>query len=214
MQRHKCKLCSKSFCNGRALGGHMKSHLVSSSQPATRKKLGDSVYSCSSSSDGKSLVYGLRENPRKSVRVFNPDPESSSIVYNSETETEPESGDPVRKRGKAEVSKKKKKRSKKRVFENSSESGKKQKMSHLNSNESPEPASSVSDGSPEQDLAMCLMMLSRDSREVGIKLEMPVLAGEEMKTEKRHFSELRRCVIDLNLPPPQEGEAVTIVSAI
>ncbi|CAN6894323.1 hypothetical protein Bca4012_093253 [Brassica carinata] len=209
MQKHKCKLCSKSFCNGRALGGHMKSHLVSSHTP-TRKKLSDSVYSSSSSSsDGKTLVYRLRENPRKSFRVFNPDPESST-AYNSETETEPESVDPVRKRSRAEVSKKKKtkKRSKKRVFE----SGKKQKTSHVNSNESQEPASSVSDGSPEQDLAMCLMMLSRDTRE--IELKKHVLAAEETKPEKIHFPELRRCVIDLNLPPPQESDIVTVVSAI
>ncbi|CAH8362743.1 unnamed protein product [Eruca vesicaria subsp. sativa] len=199
MQKHKCKLCSKSFCNGRALGGHMKSHVASSHTP-TRKKLGDS--SSSSSSDGKTLVYGLRENPRKSNRAFNPDPE----LYNCETE--PESVDLVRKRGRAEVSKKKKKRSKKRVFE----SGKKQKTSHVNSSESQEPASSVSDGSPEQDLAMWLMMLSRDTREV--ELKKPVLAAEEMKQEKIHFPELRRCVIDLNLPPPQESDTVTVVSAI
>ncbi|XP_024005632.1 zinc finger protein ZAT9 [Eutrema salsugineum] len=218
MQKHKCKLCSKSFCNGRALGGHMKSHLVSS-HPSTRKRLGDSVYSSSSSSDAKSLVYGLRENPRKSFRVFNPDPESST-VYDSETETEPESVDPVMKRGRAEVSKKKEKKKKKRskrVFENSSESGKKQKTIHLNSNESPEPASSVSDGSPEQDLAVCLMMLSRDSRVLEIEVKKPVFAAEvveETKPEKRHFPELRRCVIDLNLPPPQDGDVVTVVSAI
>ncbi|KAL0716761.1 hypothetical protein Bca4012_066083 [Brassica carinata] len=207
MQKHKCKLCSKSFCNGRALGGHMKSHLVTSYTP-TRKKLGDSVYSpSSSSSDGKTLVYGLRENPKKSFRVFNPDPESST-VYNSETETEPESVDPIRKRGRADVSKKKKmnKRSKKRV----SESEKKQKTSHVNSDETQETASSVSDVSPEQDLAMCLMMLSRDTRE----LKKHAFAAEETKPEKIHYPELHRCVIDLNLPPPQESDIVTVVSAI
>ncbi|KAJ0251224.1 C2H2-like zinc finger protein [Hirschfeldia incana] len=204
MQKHKCKLCSKSFCNGRALGGHMKSHLVSSQTP-TRKKLVDSVHSpSSSSSDGKTVVYGLRENPRKSSRVFNPDPESST-VYNSETE--PESVEVVRKRSRAEAFKKKtKKRSTKRV------SGKKQKTSHVNSNESQEPTSSVSDGSPEQDLAMWLMMLSRDTRE--IELKKHVLAAEETKPEKIHFPELRRCLIDLNLPPPQESDIVTVVSAI
>ncbi|KFK26522.1 hypothetical protein AALP_AA8G260100 [Arabis alpina] len=195
MQKHKCKLCSKSFCNGRALGGHMKSHLVSSHSMA-KKKLVDSVYSSSSSSDGKSLVYGLRENPRKSFRVMNPDPDSFT-VYHSETETEPESEeDPVRKRARTEVSKKKKTKSKKQK------------------NESPEPASSVSDGSPEQDLAMCLMMLSRDSREVEVKPVLEPEVVEEMKPEKRRCSELRRCVIDLNLPPPQDGEFVTVVSAI
>ena len=189
----------------------MKSHLVSSHTPTRKKLLGDSVYSSSSSSDGKTLAYGLRENPRKSCRVFNPDPESST-VYNSETETEPESMDPVRKRGRVEVAKKKT-RSKKRVLKNSSEPGKKQtKRSKSNSNESPEPASSVSDGSPEQDLAMCLMMLSRDSREV--KLKKPIIKAEEMKPEKRHVPELRRCMLDLNLPPPQESDVVAVVSAI
>ncbi|CAN6915736.1 unnamed protein product [Brassica oleracea] len=196
MQKHKCKLCSKSFCNGRALGGHMKSHLVSSHTP-TRKKLSDSVYSSSSSSssEGKTLVYGLRENPRKSFRVFSQDPESS-IVYNSDTE--PESVDPVRKRSRTAVSKnnKKKKRSKKMT-------------SHISS---PEPASSVSDGSQEHDLAMCLMMLSRDSRK--IELKKPLFAVQETKLEKRQFPELRRCVIDLNLPPPQENDVTTVVSAM
>ena len=172
----------------------MKSHLVSSHTP-TRKKLSDSVYSSSSSSEGKTLVYGLRENPRKSFRVFSQDPESS-IVYNSDTE--PESVDPVRKRSRTAVSKnkKKKKRSKKMT-------------SHISS---PEPASSVSDGSQEHDLAMCLMMLSRDSRKIVLK--KPVFAVEETKPEKRQFPELRRCVIDLNLPPPQENDVTTVVSVM
>ncbi|KAL0727732.1 hypothetical protein Bca4012_023825 [Brassica carinata] len=192
MQKHKCKLCSKSFCNGRALGGHMKSHLVSSHTPI-RKKLSDSVYSSSSSSEGKTLVYGLRENPRKSFRVFSQDPESS-IVYNSEPETtEPESVDTVRKRSRTAVSKNKKKY-------------KKVLMSHISS---PEPVSYVSDGSQEHDLAMCLMMLSRDSRKIEL-VKKPVIAAEE----KRQFPELRRCVIDLNLPPPQENDVVSVVSAI
>ncbi|KAF8047202.1 hypothetical protein N665_3150s0002 [Sinapis alba] len=195
MQKHKCKLCSKSFCNGRALGGHMKSHLVSSHTP-TRKKLSDSVYSSSSSSEGKTLVYGLRENPRKSFRVFSKELESS-IVYNSDTETEPESVDPVRKRSRTAVSKNKKKK-------------KEKMMSHISS---PEPVSYVTDGSQEHDLAMCLMMLSRDSRKIEV-VKKPVFAAQETKPEKRQFPELRRCVIDLNLPPPQENDVVTVVSAI
>lgn len=178
----------------------MKSHLVSSHRP-TRKKLSDSVYSSSSSSEGKTLVYGLRENPRKSFRVFSQDPESS-IVYNSDTETEPESVDPVRKRSRTAVSKNKKKKKKKK---------RSKKMTRYIS--SPEPASSVSDGSQEHDLAMCLMMLSRDSRKIEL-VKKPVLEAEETKPEKRQFPELRRCVIDLNLPPPQENDVVTVVSAI
>ncbi|CAN8274874.1 unnamed protein product [Cochlearia groenlandica] len=187
MQKHKCKLCCKTFCNGRALGGHMKSHLIS----PTRTRL--SVDSSSSSSS--SLIYGLRENPRKSLRVFNPEP---TTVYNSETETEPEPEavvDPVRKRARSNFSKKKKKK------RDSSESRKKKKKKKTSRNESP--ASSVSDGSPEQDLAMCLMMLSRDSTEFEIGL---------VKPEKRCFTELRRrCLIDLNLPPPEDGEAVPAI---
>lgn len=174
----------------------MKSHLVSSHTP-TRKKLSDSVYSSSSSSEGKTLPYGLRENPRKSFRIYSSKDPESSIVYNSDTETEPESVDPVRKKRSRTAVSKSKKKSKKMV-------------SHVSS---PEPASSVSDGSQEHDLAMCLMMLSRDSREIEL-VKKPILAAEETKLEKRQFPELRRCVIDLNLPPPQENDVVTVVSAI
>ncbi|KAK7849688.1 zinc finger protein zat9 [Quercus suber] len=41
MEKHKCKLCLRSFSNGRALGGHMRSHIESeteSSKNPTRKR--------------------------------------------------------------------------------------------------------------------------------------------------------------------------------
>ncbi|CAN8324810.1 unnamed protein product [Cochlearia groenlandica] len=93
----------------------MKSHLVidslSSRHVSTRKRLGaDSA-----------LAYGLRENPRKSFRVFKPDQDLC-------TETEPEFLDSVRSqvrtRSKTEVSKKKKIQRTSRLLIDSDESQK------------------------------------------------------------------------------------------
>ncbi|KAJ6706146.1 ZINC FINGER PROTEIN ZAT1-RELATED [Salix purpurea] len=151
MERHKCKLCIRTFPNGRALGGHMKAHLA-----ATRQQLGgldrtESFSSSYSSSSGeeevkeeqeivknremaeeKSLAYGLRENPKKSFRLADPefsfaaDTAGSVVVQDRETDLKNPSW-----------------------VESSSPA-------------EPEPVSSVSDTSPEEDVARCLMMLSRD----------------------------------------------------
>ncbi|KAJ6704104.1 ZINC FINGER PROTEIN ZAT1-RELATED [Salix viminalis] len=123
MERHKCKLCIRTFPNGRALGGHMKAHLA-----ATRQQLGgldrtESFSSSYSSSSGeeevkeeqeivkngemveeKSLAYGLRENPKKSFRLADPefsfaaDTAGSVVVQDRESETE--SRNPTRRRSK------------------------------------------------------------------------------------------------------------------
>ncbi|CAI0413252.1 unnamed protein product [Linum tenue] len=80
-------------------------------------------------------IYGLRENPRKSFRVADPEfsfAGSSSVVQDRESETE--SRNPTRRRSKRT----------------------------RNSAAEQEPVSSVSDASPEEDVAMCLVMLSRD----------------------------------------------------
>ncbi|XP_020227707.1 zinc finger protein ZAT9 [Cajanus cajan] len=94
MERQKCKLCSRSFSNGRALGGHMKAHLADTSSS-----------SYSSDSDA------LRENPKKS---FNSP--FASLVQDRESESE--SKNPTRQR---------------------------------------------SNRSSEEHVAMCLIMLSRDT---------------------------------------------------
>ncbi|KAG5039785.1 hypothetical protein AAZX31_05G057900 [Glycine max] len=133
MDRHKCKLCSRSFSNGRALGGHMKAHLATLPLPPK-------PHSYSSSSDSEqeqeqeSLNYALRENPKKSFRVADPE----------DRESETESRNPTRQRSKR---------------------NRKSTMPKLTPppHPEPEPLSSVSDTSPEEDVAMCLMMLSRDT---------------------------------------------------
>ncbi|CAK9321599.1 unnamed protein product [Citrullus colocynthis] len=75
-ERHKCRLCSRSFANGRALGGHMKAHLA---------------------------TFAIEdENLNKTFK--SPDPEmlsvngSISIVQDRESETE--SKNPTRRRSK------------------------------------------------------------------------------------------------------------------
>ncbi|XP_057463235.1 zinc finger protein ZAT4 [Actinidia eriantha] len=150
MERHKCKLCSKAFANGRALGGHMRSHFANLPIPAKsqqKKQLSDSIESTESAaslssserqSEEKGLVYRLRENPKKSFRVVDPE-FMESVGQNRESETE------------SPINPTRQPRSKRT-----------RKMREPSSTEL-EPVSSVSDTSPEEDMALCLMMLSRDT---------------------------------------------------
>ncbi|KAK8945882.1 Zinc finger protein ZAT1 [Platanthera guangdongensis] len=97
MEKHICKLCSRRFVNGRALGGHMRSHAVATRPAAaSMKSLLVADYSSSSTSsreaeEGKGLCYGLRENPRKSFRMVDPEfsfamaAASSSVVQDRES---------------------------------------------------------------------------------------------------------------------------------
>ncbi|XP_027336502.1 zinc finger protein ZAT4-like [Abrus precatorius] len=173
MERHKCKLCSRSFANGRALGGHMKAHLATLPLPLKPQTFTDSAsatslsYSSSSSSseseqeedeeqvvanresEEKSLIYGLRENPKKSFKLADPEfssfaPDTASVVQDRESETE--SKNPTGQRSKRN------RKSNVACF----------MVSTTPPPTDPEPLSSVSDTSPEEDVAMCLMMLSRD----------------------------------------------------
>ncbi|KAJ6947033.1 zinc finger protein ZAT9 [Populus alba x Populus x berolinensis] len=174
MERHKCRLCVRTFPNGRALGGHMKAHLA-----ATRPQLGldrnESSSSSYSSSAGeeevqeeqeiikikeaveeKSLAYGLRENPKKSCRLA--DPEFSFVVDTGsvvvqDRESETESRNPTRRRSK---------RIRKSCGFGKVVDFKNPSWGESSSPAEPEPVSSVSDTSPEEDVARCLMMLSRD----------------------------------------------------
>ncbi|XVF13390.1 hypothetical protein REPUB_Repub08aG0204100 [Reevesia pubescens] len=188
MEKHKCKLCARTFSNGRALGGHMKGHLATHPLPpktTTQHQLCDPTESASSSSSSsgeeqevekeksrevvvveeKSLVYGLRENPKKSFRFADPEfsfaVDSGSIVQDRESETE--SRNPTWRR-----SKRNRKVGTITTTTKTDEEGiKKPKLLRkpslvLESPTEPEPVSSVSDTSPEEDVAMCLMMLSRD----------------------------------------------------
>ncbi|EEF33444.1 hypothetical protein RCOM_1060190 [Ricinus communis] len=106
MERHKCKLCTRTFANGRALGGHMKAHLATLPLPPRttaihqqQQQLGAESASSSYSSSGeeheheheqemnsfeveeKALVYGLRENPKRNLNLPAPiDDDDYSVV--------------------------------------------------------------------------------------------------------------------------------------
>ncbi|CAL0306194.1 unnamed protein product [Lupinus luteus] len=168
MEKHKCKLCFRNFSNGRALGGHMRSHMMnlhvppklneslsSPSPPSVRLSLeaeSTSSPSSSSSEDNKNLSYALRENPKRSFRLSDPEfaDTGSVILQDRESETE-SSRNPTRRRSK---------RAWKLGPLDHQQLSKNIKFSmHFNKNES---LSSVSDTTTEEDVAFCLMMLSRD----------------------------------------------------
>ncbi|CBI16586.3 unnamed protein product, partial [Vitis vinifera] len=96
MEKHKCKLCFRSFSNGRALGGHMRSHMLNLPIPPKQEQ---------------------PKNPKKSIRLA--DPEFSFAVDAASVQ-------------------------------------KKIKLDKLSKTESwadPEPVSSISDATTEEDVA-------------------------------------------------------------
>lgn len=150
----------------------MRSHLVSLPLPPktpqkqeTDQQLGvdDSTQSitssdCSLSETKGSSVYGLRENPKKSFRMVDPDQFLEGVVQVQDTESETESNrKPTRKRSKRTrrmlVAKPEDAVIKKEKTMKPSSSGSLVEL---------EPVSSISDISVEEDLALCLIMLSRD----------------------------------------------------
>ncbi|GAV85062.1 zf-C2H2_6 domain-containing protein [Cephalotus follicularis] len=215
MERHSCKLCTRTFANGRALGGHMKAHLATLPlPPKTHQQLTELASSSSSSSGGeeeeqredknmgieeKSLVYGLRENPKKSFRFADPEfsfaaaaaaVDSGSVVV-QDRESETESRNPTRRRSKRN-----------RVLNVRDNIGiikpKLKKPSWVDSQAEPEPVSSVSDSSPEEDVAMCLMMLSRDvwmrNNDEQVEEDNEILVeGSEAKIKVSKFRGKNRC---------------------
>ncbi|KAL4383660.1 hypothetical protein GQ457_15G017440 [Hibiscus cannabinus] len=139
--------------------------------------------SSSSSEGGGEQSYGLRENPKRSVRLVDPEfvDAGSVVLQDRESETETESSkNPTRSR----------KRSKQttNILEDEQQGGRKKlrvnnkdhnQVSRTDSWAEPEPMSSISHTTTE-DVAFCLMMLSRD------KWKSKVLHqddGEEEETE-------------------------------
>ncbi|KAK8479178.1 hypothetical protein V6N13_073429 [Hibiscus sabdariffa] len=208
MEKHKCKLCARAFSNGRALGGHMKGHLATHPLPLKtthHHQLGDPTDSASSSSSSsgqeqelgeekirvleeKCLVYGLRENPKKSFRYADPEfsfaVDSGSVVQYVESETE--SGNPTRRRSKRY----------RKLGTNSpppppppAETDEIKKPSLVESLTEPEPVSSVSDTSPEEHVAMCLMLLSRDVWKSKNVEQKPVQELSNKKIRGKHRCE-------------------------
>ncbi|GKV12861.1 hypothetical protein SLEP1_g23951 [Rubroshorea leprosula] len=182
MERHKCRLCFKSFANGRALGGHMRSHMLNlpvppklpEESPVQLSEEAESAPSSSSSEEDeeeeeeKGQFYGLRENPKRSIRLVDPEfslpvDAGSVILQDRESETE-SSRNPTRRRSKRNWKQDHEYHHRQQSQEH--ENTKKLKFSQLNKAESwaaePEPLSSISDATNEEDVAFCLMMLSRD----------------------------------------------------
>ncbi|KAL1548666.1 zinc finger protein ZAT4-like [Salvia divinorum] len=98
-KKHRCKLCFKNFANGRALGGHMRSHMMK--------------------------FYAEYSLPSSSEEEEEVETESSKICRRSKRVRESDFD----------------------VFENEGSS----------------PVSSISDTTPEEHVAHCLMMMSRDT---------------------------------------------------
>ncbi|KAE8715235.1 hypothetical protein F3Y22_tig00110185pilonHSYRG00007 [Hibiscus syriacus] len=169
MEKHRCKLCLKSFVNGRALGGHMRSHMLNIpipskvKEPTIQPSQESQAASASSSSDedeGQIMgqCYELRENPKRSARMVDPEfvDAGSVVLQDRESETE-SSKNPTRRRSKRT----------RKILDQEEEETKKLKVtinqpSKTESWPEPEPVSSISDTTTEEDVAFCLMMLSRD----------------------------------------------------
>ncbi|XP_019155149.1 PREDICTED: zinc finger protein ZAT1-like [Ipomoea nil] len=145
MEKFKCKLCLKQFMNGKALGGHMRSHLAVLPLPPKTppQKQQDSMDGGGRSESTLSEEGGLRGNPRKSVRLVDRDPE----FLDRESESE-STRNPTRRRSKRG----------RRVFLGEAEEEEKGKAKVTESSES----AVLSSFSDEEEIARCLMTLSQD----------------------------------------------------
>ncbi|KAG2660335.1 zinc finger protein ZAT1-like [Panicum virgatum] len=144
MAKNTCKLCSRRFASPRALAGHMRSHSIAAAQAAAAAAAAAVKQQISSASSASTSfaaadedsgfkmpasTYGLRENPKRSLRV-------ADAAF-SDRESEAESTPPHAKRVNAAAA----------VAWGEAE-----------------PVSSLSEvATPEEDVALSLMMLSRDS---------------------------------------------------
>ncbi|CAN4088395.1 unnamed protein product [Withania somnifera] len=76
--KHVCKFCNKSFHCGRSLGGHMRSHMINTTDGETsRKKLPALIINNNNNGNlavgNQSANYGLRENPKKTSKFSHQD---------------------------------------------------------------------------------------------------------------------------------------------
>ncbi|KAK4486767.1 hypothetical protein RD792_006649 [Penstemon davidsonii] len=160
MERQRCKLCFRSFINGKALGGHMRSHMMNlyTKKKSSKTKEDDfesfHTYSQSSSSSYSSSSSSSKES------------EKDGLLLDPESETESSKNKLVCRRSK-------------RV--------RKSRISDLFDQENNEQlSSSISDTTPEEDIAHCLIMLSKDkwNRE------------EQEEEEKKFEDDIKFCFED------------------
>ncbi|CAD5191737.1 unnamed protein product [Musa acuminata subsp. malaccensis] len=153
MERHRCKLCHRRFSNGRALGGHMRSHVAHvprptrAQQPLPSPCASSSFFPAEEAKDPEAAAsYGPRENLRRSLSLVD-----HKFAF-SVPATEGGGGGsyPVDRDG-----------------ESDAESSFRRRFSRNRRREDPsadaEPVSSISDASPEEDVARWLMLLSRNA---------------------------------------------------
>ncbi|GER44875.1 zinc finger family protein [Striga asiatica] len=148
-KRHRCKLCFRNFANGRALGGHMRSHMMKFYDEAA----------ANNRRPEKNHLWPPQMNSFSSTSVSQTSFPSSSSSSSSSSEEEeikeidkPIAADhdfyaggffPVRKRSKP--------------GKGEGEAG------DEDENEKQSSLSSISDTTPEENVARCLIMLSRDT---------------------------------------------------
>nr|BAA21927.1 ZPT3-3 [Petunia x hybrida]BAA96071.1 C2H2 zinc-finger protein ZPT3-3 [Petunia x hybrida] len=155
MEKHKsCKLCFRKFANGRALGGHMRSHMMN--LYVQKQQMTDE------------MEYSIPSSSWSSGEVAAGDADDSGIVL-PDKESETESS-----RNQAPFRKSKRSR-KSRIV----------KVKEYSSLVDTEPVSSISENSPEEDVAHCLMMLSRDK---WIKQEYDDYSDDDEEEEKSEDS--------------------------
>ncbi|KAG6435647.1 hypothetical protein SASPL_100521 [Salvia splendens] len=146
-KKHRCKLCYRSFANGRALGGHMRSHMMKfyAEGKDLEQESGEIEHDFqSSSSPSSSSSDEESEEGLMSSYVLRDKRKNAAIAADRR--------DFVAQDGESETESLKIWRRSKRVRE-----------SRASDFEQSSPLSSISDTTPEEHVAHCLMMLSRDT---------------------------------------------------
>ncbi|XP_010469165.1 PREDICTED: zinc finger protein ZAT9-like [Camelina sativa] len=183
MENYKCRYCFKSFANGRALGGHMRSHMpslhVDEERPSQLSY--ETTESDVSSSSSKEKRNGKKNDDPKFAST------SSLLLLedgDGDDESETESS-----RNVINLTRKRSKRTRK--LDSFATKKKKVKTSQLGYKSDPEPPhSSASDTTTEEDLAFCLMMLSRDKWKKNKSSNNSKEVVEEIETEEEEEEEL------------------------
>ncbi|CAH8381116.1 unnamed protein product [Eruca vesicaria subsp. sativa] len=150
---YKCRFCFKSFCSERALGDHMRSHMPSLKEQEEER--------ASQLSDETELDVSSSEKgeDRKRNGFFR---EKHQMMEDNESETE----------SSRNITNSRRKRSKRT-----------RKIGYKTEPECEPPQSSGSDTTTDEDLAFCLMMLSRDKWKKKKKKNNKVSSKEEIDTE-------------------------------
>ncbi|CAL9085493.1 unnamed protein product [Musa textilis] len=151
MVRHRCRFCRRRLSSGRALAGHMRSHVASASKMARQAIPSPSASSSSfpvAAEDGPAaaVAYRLRENPRKSFRLA----DSEFSTPGAAAEGDAGGSYSVVQDGESDAESSFRRRFGRPLLQEDAFADAR-------------PVSSVSDISTEEDVARCLMLLSRDA---------------------------------------------------